>query len=272
MSEELSADEKLIERIRKSVENEHVSHAYIIEGDSISGKEQFAKSFLKKIVCLEKPGVGCDSCINCRKLEHGNYEDLYEVFAEWNTSKTSKSVRDEAIEELQSNLKMKPNTDRNLAIIYDSDTMTPRAQNRLLKTLEEPYPGTVIILLSENTENLIDTIKSRCIIYRLSSLDHIDDEMMDFAGKLIDMVIHEEKFFDIRNEIGKNIKDREDALVLLDSMERVYRDILLEKDDRYRLLRKGAAVKSVHLIEEARKDILFKVNYSYALKNLVLKL
>ena len=57
---------------------------------------------------------------------------------------------------LQERLSKKPYYgDRNIAIIKDADTMTAKAQNRLLKTLEEPHPGTVIILLSKNILNKI---------------------------------------------------------------------------------------------------------------------
>ena len=79
------------------------------------------------------------------------------------------SVKDEQISKLQAELQKKPLGERNLAVIKDADTMTKRAQNRILKTLEEPYEGTVIFLLSENRENIIDTVKSRCVIYRLES-------------------------------------------------------------------------------------------------------
>ena len=78
--------------------------------------------------------------------------------------------QDEQISKVQSDIKKKPMEERHMVVIQDADTMTLRAQNRLLKTLEEPFEGTVMILLSENRENLLETIKSRCVLYRICLL------------------------------------------------------------------------------------------------------
>ena len=83
-------------------------------------------------------------------LYTSNHEDIFYV------RKDGNSIKDENMSALQERLKNKPLGERNIAIVEDADTMTLRAQNRILKTLEEPPSGTVIILLSENTE-------SRCV-------------------------------------------------------------------------------------------------------------
>lgn len=277
------SDEKLIERISKAIRSGSVSHAYIIEGDSCVDKEDFAKDFLKAICCEKRPGLGCsdgpmdgatvsdagEKCLSCRRIDHGNCEDLYIVRAE---GATTKSVKDDAILELQENLKKKPTGSRNMAIICNADTMTKRAQNRLLKTLEEPTPGTVIILLSENRENLLDTIKSRCIFYRLGGGEETDGEKLRDANRLVDALIEGENFFEMKQLLSKSMKSREDAFRILDGMERIYRNLLLEKDPRGRLLKREQIFRAVELIEEARRDLIMNVNYNYALKNLMLKI
>lgn len=122
-------DEKLIGRIRQSIRDGKVSHAYLIEGDTCVDKVDFAKDFLKAVSCKVKPGEGCDICADCRKIDHDNCEDLYFVASD------GISVKDDMIEKLQENLARKPLGERNMAIIADADTMTIRAQNRFLKTL-----------------------------------------------------------------------------------------------------------------------------------------
>ena len=281
------SDEKLIERISKAIRSGSVSHAYIIEGDSCVDKEDFAKDFLKAICCEKRHGLGCsygpmdgamdgasasdagEKCLSCRRIDHGNCEDLYIVRAE---GTTTKSVKDDAILELQENLKKKPAESRNMAIICNADTMTKRAQNRLLKTLEEPTPGTVIILLSENRENLLDTIKSRCIFYRLGGGEETGGENLRDANRLVDALIEGENFFEMKQLLSKSVKSREDAFRILDGMERIYRNLLLEKDPRGRLLKREQIFRAVELIEEARRDLIMNVNYNYALKNLMLKI
>ena len=258
---------RMTERLAESIRNGRVFHAYIIEGDRLADKEGFALEFCKAIVCQQAPGLGCDSCPACRKLEHGNYEDLHIVEAD------GMSVKDEQIEELQEKLRRKPFGERNLAIIKDADTMTARAQNRLLKTLEEPYGAAVIMLLSENTENLLATIRSRCVTYRLADEKTTAEMPGTEAAEAIFAALAEGAgFASLKSLLAEKMKSREDAFALLDGLERIYEALLTEKDERYRLYRKEKIMRSIELIEEARRDLLAKVNYQYALKNLLIKI
>ena len=257
---------RLIERISKAIANGNISHAYIIEGDSCIDKERFAKDFIKAVLCLEEPGYGCDRCVNCRKIDHDNYEDLYILRAD------ELSLKDAAVSGLQENLKNKPSAgSRNAAIIEGADTMTARAQNRLLKTLEEPNPGTIIILLSENTENLLPTITSRCIIYRLGNfVQYYQNEKLAFAQKIMDMVMEESYFCDLKYVLMKGVKDRKEAFMLLDGLERLFsRDLA---GDGAGAMRKEKIIENVKYVEEARRDLLANVNYKYAIRNLILKI
>ncbi|MCI5688964.1 MAG: hypothetical protein MR303_10855 [Emergencia sp.] len=257
---------RLTERISRAVLRGNVSHAYIIEGDNCIDKVKFAKDFIKAVLCPVEPGFGCDNCVVCRKIEHDNYEDLYAVRAD------DLSLKDAAISALQEKLKNKPSGgSRNIALIEDADTMTVRAQNRLLKTLEEPNQGTVIVLLSENTENLLQTITSRCITYRLGNFVE-SGENFNLAGaeKIMDMIFEGAYFCDIKESLGKIVKDRKEAFALLDGLERLYRRYLTA--DGPGAVRKEKLVAGIKYIEEARRDLLANVNYKYAVRNLILKL
>ena len=68
------------------------------------------------------------------------------------------------------------------------------------------------------------------------------------------------------------MKSREDAFQLLDGMERIYRDFLVGKDLRGRLIKKEDIFRHIALIEEARRDLVMKVNHNYAMKNLLIKI
>ncbi len=257
---------RLTERISRAISRGNVSHAYIIEGDSCINKVRFAKDFIKAILCPEEPGFGCDGCVVCRKIDHDNYEDLYTAQAD------DLSVKDASISALQEKLKNKPSGGmRNIAIIEDADTMTPRAQNRLLKTLEEPNDGTVIVLLSENTENLLQTITSRCIIYRLGNfVDSSENFNLAGAEEIMEMIFTESYFCDMKDRLGKIAKDRKEAFQLLDGLERLYRRYLTA--DGPQAVRKEKLIANIKYIEEARRDLLANVNYKYAIRNLILKL
>ncbi len=258
--------DKLVNRISRAAAAGRVSHAYIIEGDSCIDKAAFARDFVKAILCTQAPGIGCDECVICRKIDHDNYEDLYTVRAD------DLSLKDASISSLQEKLKNKPSGgSRNIAVIEDADTMTVRAQNRLLKTLEEPNAGTIIILLSENTENLLQTITSRCIIYRLGNFVQISENMnLETAEGLMKMILQRAYFCDLKEYLTKAVRDRKDAFVLLDGLERLYRQYLTE--DGPGAVKKERLIANIKYIEAARRDLLANVNYRYAIRNLVLKI
>ena len=258
-------NQKLIDRISSSIISGRVFHAYIIEGDALADKVGFAKEFCKAIICKEKPGLGCDNCLDCRKMDHDNFEDLYFIESD------GMSVKDEQISNLQANLKKKPMGSRNMAIIKDADTMTVRAQNRLLKTLEEPFAGTVIILLSENRENLLETIRSRCVMYRLEDIGE-NAKGKELSEIFFEAISEGKKFFELKQIFSSKIKSRDDALALLDGLERIYEKLLTWEDPRRKIYSKEEIFKAIECIEAARRDLHAKVNYQYALKNLILKI
>ena len=267
-------NEKLVGRIRQSICEGNISHAYLIEGDTCVDKIGFAKDFLKALSCRVAPGEGCDTCADCRKIDHDNCEDLYRVEAD------GISVKDDMIEKLQGNLARKPLGPRNMAIIADADTMTVRAQNRLLKTLEEPQGDAVMLLLCDNRENMLETIPSRCIGWHLQPEETADapqseaegERARDCADALVDWILDGEGFFQMKQILAQNVKNRDDAFRVLDAMEHVFRDILLGKDARSKLFRPEEIMRYVTLLEEARRDLIWKVNYNYALKDLLIKI
>ncbi len=258
-------DQKLIERISAAIRSGKVSHAYIIEGKTPSRREAFARDFLKAICCKEAPGIGCDECASCRKIAHDNTEDLYVLRAE------GLSVSDKKVSVLQDNLKMKSAGDRNMAIIADADTLTVWAQNRFLKTLEEPPGNAIILLLCENKENLLPTIRSRCILYRLGGF-RTEDAEQEIANALVTALLEGEKFFYLKRMLSGGIKDRNDAFRLLDGMEIIYRNFAVGSDARGNLIRREDIFSYIEFIQQARRDIIANVNYNYALKNMIIKI
>ena len=82
-------------RLGEAIRKDRLSHAYIIEGDNLSQKEEYAIDIAKAVLCKAEPGIGCDQCIICRKIEHGNYQDLYIVESD------NRSVKDKDVLQLQ---------------------------------------------------------------------------------------------------------------------------------------------------------------------------
>lgn len=257
----------LITRLDNVVKDDKISHAYIFEGSGCIDKKAFAESFIKGILCSKNLGENCGSCSICSKVDHDNHEDIIYISGEGG------SIKDADIIEMQEKLKTKPFGDRNIVIISDSDTMTLRAQNRLLKTLEEPPGKAVIILLSENIENLVQTIQSRCVKYRINYFGSENyDFMMDKASKVAEMTLSRQPFYKVKKAVDDIIGSNEDAAAFLDGLQVVYRNILIEKTKGISLYKNDEIINNIHAVETARKQIKEGVSSAYAMKNLLLKI
>jgi len=282
---DIAGNRNTVERLLRAIKSRNISHAYLFEGDRTVDKLTLAENFVKAILCREGDGDSCECCPSCVKINHGNHEDVIYLAAEGN------SIRDEAVEELQSRLKKKPYAgDRNIVILKDADTMTPRAQNRLLKTLEEPALGTVIILLSENMENLAQTILSRCVIFRLNPFETPEyKSMLEGAVRIADMVLEGGPFYRVSPLLAEFTSGREAALEFLDALESWYRDLAICGYDpqcrvifhadraedlrtRSRLYPRSVIDGAVAAIEEAKNDLDRNLNISYTVKKMILKM
>lgn len=260
-------------KLRDAVKSGIVSHAYIIEGDNNVDKMGFAKAFAKAVICRQMPGEGCGRCIECRKIDDDNYEDLYVVEPEDTTQRKTgtSTIKDAQIEELQVRLKERPTAgDHNIAIISAGDTMTQRAQTRFLKTLEEPPAGTVIMILSENSEELLPTIVSRCVNIRLYDIGAEEESTDTSANRVLQMIMSRDYFADIKNELDGSIKTRQDAYSFLDLIESAIGSTV-RGTGALKIAPEGAR-KGTGLIEEARRSIKLGAGYNYMIRKLVLEL
>ena len=254
---------RLKERLEKIVREKRISHAYLFEGPSDIDKEAFARGFIKGILCPKGLGENCGACSICSKVDHGNHEDVG-----W-FCRDGLSVKDAAVTAIQEKLSVRPVGERNIIVISDCDTMTTKAQNRLLKTLEEPPGDAVIILLSENMENLAQTILSRCVKFRIDAQPQSAED--EKAAQLIEMALAGRRFHELVHEAGDCLRDRTKAWQLLDSMERVYRDLLFQEHRDVRTYKPDDICRYVAGIEEARTRIRQKMSAEYAMKELLLE-
>lgn len=267
---QISGNDNLIEKLKMIALSESIHHAYIFEGPLNSGKLSIAVSFAQALLCREEPGIGCGRCAVCRKIASDNHVDIIRVSA--SSSKTSSvlSVKDADIEELITRLKAKPyEADRNIAIIENADSMSRKAANRLLKTLEEPPVGTVIMILSENITNLPVTIRSRCVHMRVLADLTKSDEFAEISAKLVDQFSRRENYTQVKKTIDRIGKERESAYLFLDSLEEEYRSRLLDIDSG---IKREVIFSAVDEIEKTRKRLKGNVTVQYALKALVLTL
>ena len=141
--------------LRRALATGHLAHTYLFEGPAGVGKRLMALALVRALFCQD--GTGCGTCPACRKVDHGNHPDLFLVEPE------GTSIKIEQVRTLQKELSFRPlEAPWRVCLIDGAERLGPSAGNALLKTLEEPRPGILLILLSPLPENVLQTIRSRC--------------------------------------------------------------------------------------------------------------
>ncbi len=144
--------------IRKGFDDDRLAHAYVIVGSPRGNALQFAESFLKLVFCeqAEKP---CNECVSCRQVEGHKHVDTLWIEPQ---SKSRQIKADEIRAVVQRMTQTSFEGGWKAGIILSADCMNVQAANVLLKTLEEPPPKTLLLLVTGSPQSLLPTILSRC--------------------------------------------------------------------------------------------------------------
>ena len=157
----------ILKYISSAVENNRVSHAYILNGERGSGKKMLANLFAMTLLCETGDNEPCGKCHSCKQAESGNHPDIIRVTHEKPNSISVDDIRTQ----VNNTVDIKPyQGPYKVYIIPQADMMTPQAQNAILKTIEEPPSYAVFWLLTENAETLLPTINSRCVMLKLRNI------------------------------------------------------------------------------------------------------
>ena len=157
----------ILKYISSAVENNRVSHAYILNGERGSGKKMLANLFAMTLLCETGDNEPCGKCHSCKQAESGNHPDIIRVTHEKPNSISVDDIRTQ----VNNTVDIKPyQGPYKVYIIPQADMMTPQAQNAILKTIEEPPSYAVFLLLTENAETLLPTINSRCEMLKLRNI------------------------------------------------------------------------------------------------------
>ena len=141
--------------LRRALSNQRIAHAYLFDGPDGIGKRLVALALARALLC--QTGQGCGICPPCRKVDHNNHPDIHLLDADGTT------IKIDQVRALQREMALRPLEGLfRICLIDGAEHFNPAAANALLKTLEEPQPYTVIILLSSKPEALLTTIRSRC--------------------------------------------------------------------------------------------------------------
>ena len=159
----LLGNARLKDNLRMSVGRGRVSHFYLISGPEGSGKHTLARLLSAALLCQneEKP---CLQCNSCRKVMGETHPDVITV-----EDPEHKNVAVKIVREARADMYVMPNEGIRKIYIFPQE-LGVEGQNALLKILEEPPEYGVFILLSDNPEKLLPTVRSRCTELNLLSL------------------------------------------------------------------------------------------------------
>ena len=155
----------LLKRLEPSLRQRRQSHAYLLCGPPHVGKMALALNLSQAVNCLEGPGVPCGSCTQCTRIAKGHHADI-SILApgqgeEGRSPRTVIGI--DAIKEVIHRVSLKPFEGSTSVVIIDgAESMSDEAANALLKTLEEPPPQVMFLLLTANEDAVLPTIRSRC--------------------------------------------------------------------------------------------------------------
>lgn len=183
------------EQIRLAADRDMLAHALLLGGPEGSGIGQFAMDVSQYLLCdAPAQGAACGQCRSCILFHAGNHPDIRLVHPEDNGSQ----IKVDAIRDLIAYLQLSNQYGRRkIAVIEPAEGMNRHSANGLLKTLEEPAPSTLLVLVSYQPARLPVTIRSRCRTINFSLTDRksvsgwlgkrISDssrtaELLEFAG------------------------------------------------------------------------------------------
>lgn len=142
--------------LSRAVATQAIHGSYIFAGPQGVGKYRFAVEFAKALACPNSSGEACDRCSVCRRIESGDFLDVATLRPD------GKNIKVDQIRELIPQVYTTPaESRRRVFILDDADALNDASSNALLKTLEEPPPTSVLILVVTNPYRLLPTIRSR---------------------------------------------------------------------------------------------------------------
>ena len=207
------------------INNNHISHAYLIDENNNNESFDIVMAFIKEILCSKLNNN--DRQALCKRIDDGNYPEIKIIIPD------GMLIKKRQILDLQQEFsKSAFEGNKRIYIIRDADKMRNETANSMLKFLEEPDNDIIAILMTNNFNNLLSTIVSRCQVIRLNNdnvlaLDNeLDEIVLKFIKEIeytgIKAIIKEQEL--LFDNIG--MRDRDKLIDVFDKMINMYYDIM----------------------------------------------
>jgi DNA polymerase-3 subunit delta' len=298
------------ERLIQSVRGERVSHAQLFAGPEGTGKLALAIAYAQFVACTNRQATdSCGECPSCKKFRKLIHPDLHFVFPVIKTPKFKEPVSDNFLEDWRLMITRNPyfssdqwfdqigvenaqgliyahqseeiikklnlksyESEYKVMIIWLPEKMHVACANKLLKMIEEPPVKTLFILITENEEDIISTIRSRCQLITIPPIDPVSlakaiGELPEAEGMDIRNIVHLAK--GNYNKALELLQPDEQTLFNLDRFKELMRNSYGRKfADQFKWVDQLAGIG-----REKQKNLLnyflmiLRENFIYNLKN-----
>lgn len=251
------------------IKNKHISHAYLIDENNCSESFNIVMAFIKTVLCNNLSSSEANSL--CKRIDDGNYPEIRVIEPD------GMLIKKQQILDLQQDFStMAVEGNKRIYIIREADKMRSETANSMLKFLEEPDTDIMAILMTNNFNNLLPTIVSRCQVIRLNNDGNNNDNqelekislnfIKTLENKGIKTIIDEQTLiFD-----NINVKEREKVILFFDKIIDMYYDILkiINGNEKIRFMNYYDELKDIALINTSNK-ILKKINILLEMKDTI---
>lgn len=160
----LLGNQRIKDNLTSALHQGKLAHFYLISGPVGSGKRTLARLLSAAAMC-ENADKPCGHCQSCHKVLSGVHPDVTTV-----EDPEHKTLPVRLIRQIREDVFIKPNEGEKKVYIF-SQEMGLEGQNALLKILEEPPAYGLFLLLAENPEKILPTVRSRCVELKMQRLD-----------------------------------------------------------------------------------------------------
>lgn len=181
----LLGHERAIDALRGAIARDNVAHAYLFTGAQGSGRSTLASRFAQALNCERRHSDGmagnpCRQCRSCRKIERGVHPDVRRfdlgtqdaVATRDRTVSKNTALSIDTVRAIQTGITLRPFEGQwAVTMVGDAESMRGDAASAFLKTLEEPPPFAVVILIARDAGTVLPTIRSRCQVIELHPVE-----------------------------------------------------------------------------------------------------
>lgn len=251
------------ELLNSTIKSKKIVNGYMFSGSGSTKNFEFAKKFAKMILCFKQEGTSCNNCTSCLMFDDDNHPDYYEI-----NKDAVESIKIDEIRKMQERVIEKPITShKKVYVINNAENMTVEAQNCLLKTLEEPPEFITIILVSNNENTLLTTIKSRCtkVAFTEENTKELTEDEKERYKKLEKVFSNVEKYLniDLLNKLDVLYKDKENIFENLDFINQI---LIKKARENFEYL------DYIDYVEETKNKLKANSNYDMCIDNLILQI